>query len=137
MLGQLDLLAQLPDQVGLEIEQTLALIKTAIENNGFPLESRVRALGIVAWMPIHHRRYDDDRPAFEFLVDVVRNAKPPELRRRAAAILGAFLPTNTQWRFAVLSELRRTSNDVQLTKALETSLKFLESRKPPTRLDSD
>ena len=137
ILSQFSILAQHPDEVGFEIDQTLALIKTAVENDAIPLESRVRALGIIGWMPIQHRRYDDDRPAFEFLVDVVRNAKPPELRRRAATIVGTFLPTDTQWRFAVLSELRRTSNDVQLTKALETSLKSLESRKPATRRDSD
>lgn len=135
MVGQLDWMCQQPSMAGLEMEQLLALIKTAIENEGLPLGSRVGAVERVFWMQLRHRRFDDDRPAFEFLVDVVKHGKAPELRVKAASYLGVFLTNDTEWRWAVVNELRRTSTDEKLSEALDRSLRPPVKRKLSKSLD--
>lgn len=135
IVGQLELMFQQPDHAGLEVEQLLALLRTAIENEGLPLDSRVGAVGTVFWMQLKHKRFDDDRPAFEFLVDLVKHAKAPEVRVKAASWLGPFLTNDTEFRWSVVNELRRTSTDEKLSAALDRSLRPPEQKKLPKPLD--
>lgn len=136
MVAQLSLLAQHPNRVGLEIEKLLPLFKTAVENEGLPLASRCAVLDIAGTsMPVRRKRFDDDRPAFDFLVDVVKRGNAPELRVKAASWLGVFLTTDTEWRWSVVNELRRTSADEKLSDALDRSLRPPEKKKLPKSLD--
>ena len=123
MAGQIHLLAQRPTYAGFDIDETLALIGTAIENEGLPLTTRERLLWTVPnTMPVRLRRFKDDEPAFEFLVDVVQHGSVPGLRRNAARCLAAFLETEPERRRGVILELLSATNDEQLAKDLTASL---------------
>ena len=81
---RLDLLAQHPKYEGIEQAELIDLVRTAIANQGLPLESRRHAHIIIGCIP---RRYEDDAPAFEFLLDVIQHAREQELRLDAARAL--------------------------------------------------
>ncbi len=109
-------LATTPRDLGIEQDELVALVKTAVSNEGWPIEVRTRFTWVIR---ATLKSFTDDTVVFKLLAEIVREIDHPEVRREAAAILCWPNILKTEARHRVVLELLRVEKDQRVLAILQ------------------
>ena len=105
----------------------LPVLQVAIDNEAIPLRPRLVCVHAVAYFGLKRQSREDgaDQPGFEYLVELVKSDRQPEIRRSAAFALKSFALDIGRRRLTV-SEQLDGADDPQLREILDDVLRSNE-----------